>query len=1157
MRLLPRETRPIFHFPALTFFSRRPEADTLRKNSPHALTPQLLACLLAGLSILAMAACGGGWQGSTPLAPTIVLQPAAQTVAAGQTATFTVTASGTAPFTYQWYSGNAPIPGANASTYTTATALTDNGATFTVVVTNAVGAATSITVTLTVTAAALRSISVGPAISSIPKGTTQPYTATGSYTDGSTQDLTTTVAWTSSFPSVATIGSGTGLALGLDLGTTQITASQGGITSSPVRLSVLVAALQSVAIAPSSPSIPKGTTQQFSATAIYTDGTTLDVTHGVTWASATPATATIGASSGFATSVAVGTTQITATLDTMLSSPVTLTVTAAALRTIAVTPSSPTIVSGETQQFTAIGTFSDSSTLDLTSSATWTSANPSVATINSSTGLATGVGAGTSAITATEDNVTSSSVWLTVNNTSPVATSLVCSSTTPPYNSSIQLTPTFSGGAGVIGSSGTGSSDITATALSGGSYPTPLLTAAKTYTLTVTGSGGDTATAACSATPTAVSILSISPNNQTMAPGTQSFTASVSGGAINTVTWSATGGTFNNNLWTSSNLAGTYTITATSVDKPSLSLSTTMTISAPVFTTQPVSQDLCAGASAVLSVAADYEESYQWNLNGTPIPGATSSLYSVPSAASGDAGNYTATATNPAGSVNSNIARVLVGSSIISNPQSLSIFPTQTATFSVSAGGQSPFTYQWYVLPSGSSNPVLLSGATSSTYTTPAVDISYTGNRYYAAVTDRCGGSPLTSSNATLTVNIGNVPPTITTEPTGQDVAVGATPTFTVIASGTPTLSYQWYWVPAGASTGSVIPGANSSSYTVPSSDATTANDQDTYYVIVSNSHGQAVSERATLAVGDGVLIQISDQPKTVYVNEGEPATFSVTATSLQPLSYQWYRANPGSSTFVAIPGATGATYTLDPTAASDTGAVFHVVVNNGVTSSVTSASAALFVGDLSGINDLCDTNWTARGNAFAVSGCKFQLTAATQGQHGEIVWPVLISTGNIYLSFTVAISSPSSPPADGFAVVLGDPSLGATPTSTGDVGLGLGAEGIPGFVLGFDTYHNTGDPAVPYLGVGRGETALWENPWSNVNTNIPALATQNVTVSHDYIVAIVQGKMTVTMDGNQVFSGNVTVPPVAYVYVTASTGGFWEKTVISNVAATVSAPSN
>jgi len=61
--------------------------------------------------------------------------------------------------------------------------------------------------------------------------------------------------------------------------------------------------------------------------------------------------------------------------------------------------------------------------------------------------------------------------------------------------------------------------------------------------------------------------------------------------------------------------------------------------------------------------------------------------------------------------------------------------------------------------------------------------------------------------------------------------------------------------------------------------------------------------------------------------------------------------------------------------------------------------------------------------------------------------------------------------------------------------------------------------------------------------------------ITHSYTVSIIQGAYIVTLDGQQVISGNITVPPTAYLYVTASTGGSWETTVISNVSATVSVP--
>jgi outer membrane protein assembly factor BamB len=89
------------------------------------------------------------------VAPQIGTQPANQTVSVGQTATFSVVAAGTAPLQYQWRKNGSAIAGATGPTYPTpATVSGDNGSSFSVVVTNAAGSATSSTATLTVIAAA-------------------------------------------------------------------------------------------------------------------------------------------------------------------------------------------------------------------------------------------------------------------------------------------------------------------------------------------------------------------------------------------------------------------------------------------------------------------------------------------------------------------------------------------------------------------------------------------------------------------------------------------------------------------------------------------------------------------------------------------------------------------------------------------------------------------------------------------------------------------------------------------------------------------------------------------------------------------------------------------------------------------------------------------
>ena len=121
-------------------------------------------CLFGLLAFVLTASCGGGSKGAagsaqTPppsSAPAITIQPSDQWVASGQTATFTVTATGATPLSFQWQKNASPITGATAQTYTTAvTTLGDSGSNFAVVVTNAGGSTTSRSAVLTVTSGAV------------------------------------------------------------------------------------------------------------------------------------------------------------------------------------------------------------------------------------------------------------------------------------------------------------------------------------------------------------------------------------------------------------------------------------------------------------------------------------------------------------------------------------------------------------------------------------------------------------------------------------------------------------------------------------------------------------------------------------------------------------------------------------------------------------------------------------------------------------------------------------------------------------------------------------------------------------------------------------------------------------------------------------------
>jgi Bacterial Ig-like domain (group 2) len=161
--------------------------------------------------------------------------------------------------------------------------------------------------------------------------------------------------------------------------------------------------LMSVDVSPANATIAIGGTQQFTALAHFSDGSSQDVSPSVVWTSQTPGVATI-TSGGIATGKSAGSTVITAASGTVIGS-MTLTVAAATLKSVAVTPANATLAKNATQQFTATGTFSDGSTQNLTNSITWSSGTSSVATISTS-GLAAAVGAGSSMIQAVSGGVT-------------------------------------------------------------------------------------------------------------------------------------------------------------------------------------------------------------------------------------------------------------------------------------------------------------------------------------------------------------------------------------------------------------------------------------------------------------------------------------------------------------------------------------------------------------------------------------------------------------------------------------------------------------------------------------------------------------------------------------------------------------------------------
>jgi len=292
------------------------------------------------------------------------------------------------------------------------------------------------TTSVTVTAPTLTSISVTPATATLFVGTTSPFKAQGTYSDLSTADLTDSVTWSTDTTTVASVSNAAGtrgLVTALAVGTTNLMASLSGVVGTAI-VTVSVVPLVSIAVTPNPLNLPLGLTLPLKATATYGDKSTQDVTTSATWTVGDSSIATVGnvgTAAGQVTGMKVGSTTVTATLSG-ISGSATVTVANPNLVSIAVAPATATVSAGNTQAFTATGTYDNSTTLDITTQVTWSSSNIAVAQVSNAAGtngLATSLTRGTATITASMQGVQGTAT-LTVTAPTLVAITLTPASAT-------------------------------------------------------------------------------------------------------------------------------------------------------------------------------------------------------------------------------------------------------------------------------------------------------------------------------------------------------------------------------------------------------------------------------------------------------------------------------------------------------------------------------------------------------------------------------------------------------------------------------------------------------------------------------------------------------------------------------------------------------
>ena len=254
-----------------------------------------------------------------------------------------------------------------------------------------------------ITAGQLTSIAVTPANPTLAAGTSTALTATGTFSDRSTQDLTSQVTWSSDSTSHVTVAA-TGTVTAAAVGTSTITAKLGTVFGTTT-VTVSSAVLSSLAIVsdPQGPlDVAVGHALQLTAVATLSDGTKQVLGAEAHWAVVGTAVATISAT-GLLATLTVGEVTVNVT-DGDLHAMATVTVIAAVLDSLEVTPATASVAAGLDQPFVAIATFSDGTHPDVSARLQWSVEDTTIATI-SSTGVATTKKAGDTTVTASVDTI--------------------------------------------------------------------------------------------------------------------------------------------------------------------------------------------------------------------------------------------------------------------------------------------------------------------------------------------------------------------------------------------------------------------------------------------------------------------------------------------------------------------------------------------------------------------------------------------------------------------------------------------------------------------------------------------------------------------------------------------------------------------------------
>jgi hypothetical protein len=569
----------------------------------------------------------------------------------------------------------------------------------------------------------------------------------------------------------------------------------------------------------------------------------------------------------------------------------------------------------------------------------------------------------------------------------------------------------------------------------------------------------------------------------------------------------------------------------------------------PIITVPPVSQSVTLGSTATFSVTATGTPTltYAWQyLDSSAIwqPWTVGTGYNTPT--------YTTLATTAA--YNGLQIRVVVtdGNSlstpsdpvtltvnsppvINTQPVSQSVTLGSTATFSVTATGTPTLTYAWqYLNGSGVWMPWAVgTGYNTPTFTTLATTAAYNGLQIRVVVTD--GNSLSTPSNpVTLTVNS---PPVINTQPVSQSVNLGSSATFSVTATGTPTLTYAWQYLKIGSVTWkswAVGTGYNTPTFTTLPTNANYNGIQ--FRVVVTDGNGLSTpSNPVTLIVNLPPVI--NTQPVSQNVTVGNTATFSVTATGTPTLTYAWQYLKIGSVSWKSWAVGTGyntPTYTTLATTTAFSGLQIRVVVTDGNGLSTTSNPVTLTVNS-SPLVTVSPTSLSF-GNVAVGSTSAAKTVTLFNNQ----TTPLTISAIAVPLNYSVSAPTCVSPMSAGasctISVTLTPSTLGALPpgqltitdsTSPGLQAVTLTGTGITPLTLPSPTPSplQPGNTTQPYNGAINASGGSESGYVFTVNgTQIPISSTPTAAPNADGLTFTNNGGNTLFIGGTPSVAGTFTL---------------------------------